>query len=375
MENIDINSNTKQQTILIAAGGTGGHLFPAEALSIELIKRGYKILFATDKRGEVFFNKSSLKDNDNVNMQLLPSATLGRGILGKISALLKIALGVSKSIFLLKKHKVALAIGFGGYPSFPPIFATQLIKTPTIIHEQNAIIGKANATLATKAVAIALTVVNTKGTDKFKEKSISVGNPVRANILTKKQTPPLALDDDGKLKIFVMGGSQGAKIFGDVIPKALELLPENLKQRIELTMQVRTEQLGEVKTHLEKIGINATLQDFFTDVEAQISNCHLFIGRSGASSIADVTVIGRAAIFVPMQHKDQQQKLNADVVANTGGAWTMTEDSFIPKSLSDKILEFFEKPEILTKASIKSAKCGKADAAKLLADLVENNLK
>ncbi len=367
------NNQNNNLTIMLGAGGTGGHLFPAEALASELLKRGYKIIFATDRRGAVFYGKSSLQKKSNIVMYILPSATWGRGILGKITALVTVGFGILKSIWLVKKYKVKIAVGFGGYPSFPPLYAAQFLKIPTILHEQNAILGKANARLAVRANNLALTVSNTKAIDRYREKAVTVGNPVRNNILRKQQTPPIKMQ--GELNIFLMGGSQGAKIFGDIIPFALAKLPKDLQQKINLTMQVRQEQLNSVKNSLEAIQIKAELKSFFTDVEEKLSNCHLFIGRSGASSVADVTTIGRAAIFVPMQHQDQQQKLNADVVADAGGAWVIEEKDFTADILAKKIEEFFKFPHILEEASLKSAKSARSDAAKLLADLVESNLK
>ncbi len=320
-QNTKISQNN---TILLSAGGTGGHLFPAEALAVEFISRDNKVIFATDARGEKFYNKSSLKNDKNVKMHVLPSATWGSGIIGKLSAMITMALGIIKAMILLKKNKVNAVVGFGGYPSFPAVYAAQILGVPTILHEQNAILGKANIRLAIKANHIAVPLPNTKGVEKYKDKTTVTGNPVRGDILNKHKASPVALTENGEFNIFIMGGSQGAKIFGDIIPQALELLPQHLQKRINLNMQCRAEQIEEVKTKLDAIGISVNIRSFFTDVADRLEQCHLFIGRSGASTVADVTVIGRPAIFVPMQHADQQQKLNADVIADIGGAWVIT---------------------------------------------------
>lgn len=362
------DQNAKKPRVILAAGGTGGHLFPALALADELTKRGCEVLIATDDRGARF-----KQDSADFPVKQIASATLQPGITGKFKTFMNLGFGLIQSLKMIFSFKPDVVIGFGGYPAFPPVYAAQVMGVKTIIHESNAVLGKANKMLARLAAQIAVALPVTKGvtdTEKLKDKVVVTGNPVRPEIAAKAGAPYPKLTENGEIRIFVMGGSQGASIFSDILPAAIGLLPDQMKQRLHIVQQCRSEDLERTKQAYKDITVSADLESFFTDAAAQLEKCHLFIGRSGASTVSDVAVIGRPAIFVPLRHADHQQQINADVVADAGGAWVMTQDGFTAESLSARLEGMFALPAGLQQAAAKSAAVGKSDAAAALADLV-----
>jgi len=360
-------SKTDNKKILISAGGTGGHMFPAEALARDLISRGFHVTLATDIRGKKYEPFA-----DGVPVHVLKSGSLKSGIISKLTTVLSLGFGTMQAKKLIKKIKPAVVVGFGGYPSFPAVYAAQKAKIPTIIHEQNAVLGKANAYLSSKADRIALSWPKVTGIDESDAvRAIVVGNPVRQSIAALFNEPYPSIEQDGILKILVMGGSQGAKVFGDVLPLALDKLSKEHKARLEIVQQCRAEDIDEVREAYGLAGIKATLEPFFKDVAPLLADCHLFIGRSGAGQVAEVTTAGRPAIFVPYpHHKDQQQKHNADTVADKGGAWVMTQEGFTVEALLTRIETFLQNPETLFRAAENARECGKPDAARKLGNLV-----
>ncbi len=359
-----------KKTIVLAAGGTGGHLFPAEALAQELINRGHKVVILTDKRGEAF---KSL--GDKAEIKTVRAAYLKSGILSKVKAVFDMGLGILQAALLLKKHKPDVIVGFGGYPSFPGVFAGQKMGIPTILHEQNAVLGKANVWLADKALEIATSLPDTKGIKEAnKAKVTTTGNPVRSGIIAVRdsayETP------SGDLRILITGGSQAAKVFGDVVPDAVGKLPEDLKKRLTVIHQCREDAVEVTEKKYQTAGVKAEIKSFFNDMADRLKTCHLFIGRSGASTVAEVAVVGRPAIFVPYPgHADMQQKYNAEVIANNGGAWMVMQDNFTPDTLAAQLTEFMGNPAMLEKAAAAAKSCGKPDATGNLADVVEKRLK
>lgn len=358
---------SKSKQILISAGGTGGHMFPAEALARDLIGRGYHVSLATDNRGRKYEPFA-----DGIPVYTLASASLTSGVLSKVKSAFQMGLGYLQGQKLIKRIKPDVVIGFGGYPSFPAVMAASKKNIPTIIHEQNAVLGKANAYLAPKVSRIAVAwpeIVNMR--DQDSARTVVTGNPVRPDIATLYNKPYPTLEQDGPLNIFIMGGSQGASVFSEVVPKALENLSDNYKSRLNIVQQCREEDLEKTRDMYGKAGVNAELATFFKDVPAQLEKAHLFIGRSGASTVSEVTTAGRPAIFVPYpHHADQQQKRNADVVADVGGAWVMTQEGFTPEVLSTRIEAFLQNPESLFNAAEKARSCGRPDAARRLGNLV-----
>jgi UDP-N-acetylglucosamine--N-acetylmuramyl-(pentapeptide) pyrophosphoryl-undecaprenol N-acetylglucosamine transferase len=353
--------------ILISAGGTGGHMFPAEALARDLIGRGYRVALATDVRGKKYEPFA-----DGVPVYVLKSGAMKAGLLSKIKTVLSLGIGYLQARKLIDKLKPAVVIGFGGYPSFPAVYAAQKKNIPTIIHEQNAILGKANAYLAPKADRIALSWNNVESIDESDAvRSVVTGNPVRPDISALYNKPYPALEQDGVLKILVLGGSQGASVFGEILPQVVDNLSRAHKARLDITQQCIDADIEQVRQSYTDAGVKAELATFFSDVAAKLEECHLVIARSGAGTVCEVTTAGRPAIFVPYPwHKDQQQKRNADAVFDAGGAWVMTQDGFTVEALLARIETFLQNPEALFNAAESSHSCGKPDAARKLGNLV-----
>ena len=280
--------------------------------------------------------------------------------------------GLLQAGALIKKLKPEVVIGFGGYPSVPGVYAAQRQKIKTVIHEQNAIIGKANAFLAAKADRIALSLPLVSGLDEVdKIRSVITGNPVRPDIAALFTQPYPTLSQDGSLRILVMGGSLGARVFSRVVPDALIKLPAAYRSRLHIVQQCREEDLEAARKIYSENGIKADLSVFIDDVAHELEHAHLVIARSGASTVAEVATAGRPAIFVPYpHHKDQQQKMNAEAVADSGGAWVMTEAGFTAEALLARLETLLQNPQILFKAAEKARECGKPDAARKLGNLV-----
>ncbi len=356
-----------ERLIVLSAGGTGGHMTPAQALGHDLLSRGYKVAVITDNRGKNYEHMFG-----DMPMHVVNAGTAHKGWLSKAKGVLNLGTGLIQSAALLKKLKPSVVIGFGGYPSVPGVYAAQKLKIPTIIHEQNAIIGRANAFLAPRADRIALSLPLLSGLDEpEKVRTVITGNPVRPDIAALYTEPYPALKENGTLRILIMGGSLGATVFSEIVPQTLSNLSPEYRRRLHIVQQCREEDISNVREIYNKANIKADLATFIKDVATELSEAHLVISRSGASTVAEVTTAGRPAIFVPYpHHKDQQQKMNADSVSDTGGAWTMTEAGFTEKALLAKMETFLQNPQILFKAAEKSSECGKPDAARKLGNLV-----
>ena len=357
----------KQYFVLVSAGGTGGHMSPASALVSDLLARGYRVELMTDNRGAKY---SSMFDG--VKTHVVKSGTMGAGIMGKVKGVVNLSLGIVHALTLVKSLKPDLVIGFGGYPSVPGVFAAQKLNILTILHEQNAIIGKANVFLAPNAERIALSADNTTGLDREETfRSVITGNPVRPEIsaLHNIEYPSFSGADD--MHILVMGGSLGATVFSEIVPQTLTQLPEEYRKRLKIVQQCRASDIDSVRAVYQDAGIDATLATFFDDVAGELTKAHLVIARSGASTVAEVSVAGRPAIYVPYpHHKDQQQKKNANTIADVGGAWVMTEGGFTQEALLTRIETFFQNPDSLSRAAAHAKECGTPDAAKKLGNLV-----
>lgn len=359
--------SNSSKLILLSAGGTGGHITPAQALGRDLLSRGYRVEMMTDTRGQKYEHLF-----EGIKMHVVHSGTLGAGLSGKIKGAAGLALGMVQAFKIIKSLKPSLVIGFGGYPSVPGVYVAQRLKIPTIIHEQNAIIGRANAFLAPRAHRIAISLPDIQGLDEIElTKTVFTGNPVRPEIADLYLKPYPSLDQEEEFRVFVMGGSLGAKVFSKIVPQALARLSSDYKARLHVVQQCREEDLKDAQDAYEESGINADLAPFFDDVAGELGKAHLVIARSGASTVAEVTTAGRPAIFVPYpHHKDQQQKMNADAVADVGGAWVMTEGGFTVEALLARIETFLQNPETLFRAAEKARSCGKPDAARKLGNLV-----
>jgi UDP-N-acetylglucosamine--N-acetylmuramyl-(pentapeptide) pyrophosphoryl-undecaprenol N-acetylglucosamine transferase len=360
-------SSSQPKLIVLSAGGTGGHVFPAAALGHDLISRGYRVEWITDSRGEKF--RTIFGD---IPVHVVKSGTLGSGLIGKIRGVTSLGLGIVQAGRLMDRLKPAAIVGFGGYPSVPAVYAAQRRGIPSVIHEQNAILGRANVLLARRADRIALSMAHVAGLDEADAMKCSVtGNPVREEIANLFSRSYPAIEQDGVLRILVMGGSQGARVFSEVLPKAVSRLSAAHRARLEIVQQCRAEDIEHARGLYAGSGVKVRLETFYDDVAEILARTHLVISRSGASTVAEVTAAGRPAIFVPYpHHRDQQQKINAESVADVGGAWVMTESGFTEVALLARLETFLQNPESLFRAAEASRSCGKPDAARRLGNLV-----
>jgi UDP-N-acetylglucosamine--N-acetylmuramyl-(pentapeptide) pyrophosphoryl-undecaprenol N-acetylglucosamine transferase len=351
--------------IVLSAGGTGGHLFPAEALAQELLARGHKVTIITDKRGHAFKTLG-----EDVAIHTVRAATLKPGILTKLKAIIDMGLGILSAIRLLRRIGPNIVVGFGGYPSFPGVFAAQQMGIRTAIHEQNAVMGKANLWLANGARMIALSFPGTKGiTERNQNKTVDTGNPVRQSIIDISAAEYVSSTED--FRILITGGSQAASIFSAVVPEALALMPQDLRARSVVAHQCREADIGGTAQKYTEIGVRAEVKTFFPDIAKRIEDCHLFIGRSGASTVTEIAIAGRPAIFIPLRHADMQQKYNAEVLTKVGGGWLIMQENFTPERLATELTQMMREPFMLEKAALTAKTCGRPEAARKLAEAVE----
>ena len=354
-------------TILLAAGGTGGHLFPAEALAHELGARGWTIHLATDDRAERFAGNFPAAE-----LHAIASATFGsRNPLALARAGLTIWRGVRQASAVIRAVRPGAVVGFGGYPTLPPLYAATRRKVPTLIHEQNAVMGRANKALAGRVDAIAGGFLNPRDGG-FGDKIVVTGNPVRPAVLEAAGTPYRTAADGEPFNLLVFGGSQGAQFFSDAVPAAVALLPEEHRKRLRLTQQARQDDEARVKAAYAELGVEAQVSPFFTDMARRMAEAQLVISRSGASTVSEIAVIGRPALLVPYPHAlDHDQAANAAALAAAGGAEVHPQSSLTPERLAALIGAAIGEPERLAKTAAAAKSVGRPNAARLLADLTE----
>jgi UDP-N-acetylglucosamine--N-acetylmuramyl-(pentapeptide) pyrophosphoryl-undecaprenol N-acetylglucosamine transferase len=354
--------------ILLTAGGTGGHLFPAEALANALKASGAKVVLATDKRANAF--AGSFPADEIVE---IPSATpSGRSIPQMAKAALMLGQGTLRAATVIRRLKPAVVVGFGGYPTVPPVIAASLLKVPTVIHEANGVMGRANRLLARRASVIATGFAGIKGIPaNVSGKIVHTGNPIRPAVLEAAKQPYAGLEQDGKLRLLVVGGSQGARVMSDVVPPAIELLPPELRSRIVVCQQARGEDLERVRDHYGRLGVAFEAEPFFKDLPHRLAQAHLVVSRSGASTVAELAVIGRPSILVPLPGSlDQDQAANAKTLGDLGAAIVCHQSEFTPERLAGEIRSFFQQPDRLTQAAAAAHSASITDAAERLAQAV-----
>lgn len=353
--------------ILLAAGGTGGHIFPAEALAEALSARGHRVILVTDRR----FAKVSHGALAGVEIRTIRAATLGAGLARKALGVGGIALGIAQAALLIRRLKPRAVVGFGGYPSFPTVYAASRLGVPTVIHEQNAVLGRANRLLAPRVQRIATSFLTTLMVEKRDEgKLFFTGNPVRGGVRAVHDVPYPALEPGGALRVLVTGGSQGASIFSQILPAALASMPAGLRARIRLDQQCREADLEVTREAYAQLGVNADLSPFFTDIPARLAASHLVIARSGASTVAELAVAGRPAILVPYPHAmDNHQYFNANAFEDAGGGWVMPQDGFTASALAARLETYLSIPSTLARAAGNARAAGRTDASARLADL------
>jgi UDP-N-acetylglucosamine--N-acetylmuramyl-(pentapeptide) pyrophosphoryl-undecaprenol N-acetylglucosamine transferase len=350
---------------VLAAGGTGGHIFPAEALARALIARGERVVLVTDKRGQAFGG-----DLSDVQTARVRSSRLQSGLIGKARTAVELGVGYRQAKALLRRLKPAAVIGFGGYPSLPTVFAASRLGLKIVLHEQNAVIGRANRMLASRAHRIALSFANVAGiADADRAKTVVTGTPVRPAIAALHDTTYEA-PNGGEIRILVLGGSQGARVFSEIVPAAIDRLADDLKARLVITQQARPEDLDEAQAAYKAAGANAHLATFFTDVPERLAACHLAITRAGASTCAELTVAGRPSILVPYPYAaDDHQRANALNLVEEGAAWLLPQDGFSAEGLAGCLENLLMLPETLTRAAVDAQHLGIVNAADRLADV------
>ncbi|MEN3972019.1 undecaprenyldiphospho-muramoylpentapeptide beta-N-acetylglucosaminyltransferase [Sphingomicrobium sp. XHP0235] len=352
--------------ITLAAGGTGGHMVPAHALANELKSRGHGVMLVTDARGAripaIF---------EDVPVEELPAGRLGGGPIGMVKAFFSVLKGRKAAKQLYRDFTPDCVVGFGGYPAFPALLAAQGMRIPTILHEQNAVLGRVNRMLARRADAIA-TAYKTVQRSNDKSKEVLVGNPVRVEVARLGEMPFPSFDATSPLHVLVTGGSQGASILSEVVPEGLGQLPDELRHRLNVVQQCRPEDIEQVRARYAALDIPAETLTYIEDMPRRIGNAHLIIARAGASTIAELTAAGRPAILVPLPiATDDHQTANAREMAKAGGAVMIKQPDFTPEKLAAQVAEICSDPQALDNAAQRALSVGRPRAAEDLADLVE----
>ena len=360
---------TVTRHFILAAGGTGGHMVPAAALATELGRRGHHVSLISDERGVRFPGLF-----EGVTTHILPAGRLAGGPIGYARAGLAMLKGRSMAMRLFKDQRPAAVIGFGGYPAFPALSAAFACGIPTAIHEQNAVLGRVNRLVAGKVDAIATSYTDVERLKPvYRGKTHLVGNPVRDAVLALRSQPYPLLEEDGIFRVLVTGGSQGASILSQVVPDGLALLPVSFRRRLQVTHQARVEDIDKVRAKYAELSIAADLATYLPDLPEQLKWAHLVIARAGASTLAELTVAGRPAILVPLPSAtDDHQTANAREMTMAGGARTIAQAAFTPIELAKQMQKLGLDPSALQNAAGRSRACGRPDAARDLADLVES---
>ena len=361
--------DTVSRHYVLAAGGTGGHLTPAFALAHELERRGHQVALITDARGAAIPGKP-----DFLPAHILPAGRFAKNPLrwpGAIGAVME-GRGLARRLYL--GFEPSAVIGFGGYPALPALLAAKAAGIPAVIHEQNAVLGRVNRLLAGRVDAIATAYPQVdRLAARLQGKVHLVGNPVHPRLLALRDEDFPSYTGTSPLRVLVTGGSQGARVLSAVVPHGLALLPEDLRERLEVIQQCRPEDLEAVRALYAENGIPAELATYFEDMQARLASAHLFIGRAGASTIAELTAVGRPAILVPLPiATDDHQAANVREMVNAGGAVSIRQHAFTADTLSKAVRVLAGVPDTLSAAAHAAWNCGRPDAAEKLADLVES---
>lgn len=354
---------------VLAAGGTGGHMVPAAALATELTRRGHRVALVSDERGVRFPDLF-----DGIQTHVLPAGRLSGGPIGWAKAARQMLAGRSMAIELYKTFRPSAVIGFGGYPALPALLAAFAQKVPTIVHEQNAVLGRVNRLVAGSVDGIATSY---ERVDRLKDSHVPkthlVGNPVRTSVLALRERPYPALDEEGIFRVLVTGGSQGASILSQVVPDGLALLPVAFRRRMQVTHQARIEDIDAVRAKYAEHGIPAEIATYLPDLPDRLAWSHVGIARAGASTIAELTAAGRPAILVPLPGAtDDHQTANCREIVAAGGARSIPQAQFTAPELAKQIQKLGLDPAALANAAARARSCGRPFAVRDLADLVES---
>lgn len=356
---------TDKPLVLIAAGGTGGHLFPAESLATALQRLDARVALASDTR---VGNIAGSFPADEV-VQISSATPSGRSPAQMANAAVVLGLGIIQALRAVRRLRPDAVVGFGGYPTVPPVLAASLLRVSTVIHEQNGVMGRANRFLAPRVSMIATGFQHVKGIPaKASARLVHTGNPVRPAVIEAAKTPYPLVAEGGTLRLLVFGGSQGARIMSEIVPAAIERLPKDLLPNLHVTQQARDEDVQRVRAQYAQAGVAAEVEAFFKDLPRRMADAHLVISRSGASTVAELAAIGRPSILVPLPGAlDQDQAANAESLAEIGAATVMAQDSFTPERLAGEILARLRDPQGLTRAAAAAKSAGVTDAAERLA--------
>jgi UDP-N-acetylglucosamine--N-acetylmuramyl-(pentapeptide) pyrophosphoryl-undecaprenol N-acetylglucosamine transferase len=354
---------------VLAAGGTGGHLTPAFALAHELERRGHHVALITDRRGAEIPGKP-----DFLPAHVLPAGRFGKNPFKWPKGIGAVLEGRRMALRLFESFEPSAVIGFGGYPALPALLAARKAQIPSIVHEQNAVLGRVNRLLAGRVDAIATAYPQVdRLKSKYFDKVHLVGNPVIPQVLALREEPFPPFTEDGLLRVLVTGGSQGARVLSEVVPDGMAMLQPALRSRLQVTQQCRAEDLDAVRRRYASHGIPAELGTYFEDMASRLADAHLFIGRAGASTIAELTAVGRPAILVPLPiATDDHQAANAREMVKAGGARSIRQHKFTAKELAKQIQAMAQHPETLATAAHAAWNCGRPKAASDLADLIES---
>ncbi|MEH6526700.1 MAG: undecaprenyldiphospho-muramoylpentapeptide beta-N-acetylglucosaminyltransferase [Sneathiella sp.] len=357
------------KNVVLASGGTGGHIFPARALAEELNVRGYNVVLMTDGRGEKY---DELFPNVTVIVVKSGSPSV-RGIISKIKAVLAITVGIFQSRKAMRLIKPLAVVGFGGYPSMPPAAAAASMGIPLILHEQNAVLGRVNKLLSGFARQIATSFDHTESPDEeITAKMVYTGNPVRRAVLPLFGKKYISPTGDCPIRILVLGGSQGATILSEIVPVVLTSLPEDLQSRLHVSQQCRKEDLEQVASQYKGSLVTVSLSEFFSDVATLLDECHLAITRSGASTLSEITVAGKPSLLVPYKHAmDDHQRKNAENAVARGAARVILQDNFTKEEVERQLVFLLRHPDCLTVMAGAASSLGEIHAAEKLADLID----
>ena len=356
-------------TIVLSAGGTGGHLFPAEALAGELVRRGRKIVVMTDRRGRGYGAAFP-----GARIEVVPSAAFSdRSLVGLVSAPFEILAGIAVSYVKLLFLRPKAVVGFGGYPSLPVMLAACLARSPTAIVTPDALLGRANRSVMNMVRAIAANFPLVRFLPRDRSKIVYTGNPLRPEIVALAGAPYETPAPGGPLRLLVFGGSQGARFFSEAVPAAIALLRPETRARLDLVQQCRPEDLDAARAAYAKLGVKAELAPFYKDMPERLARAHLVVARSGAGTVSELAAIGRPAILVPLPHAlDDNQTPNADALVAVGGGWRVKQKELSPKKLAAMFEAAFADPADLARRAAAALTLGKPDATQRLADLVES---
>ncbi|MCY3879441.1 MAG: undecaprenyldiphospho-muramoylpentapeptide beta-N-acetylglucosaminyltransferase [Rhodobacteraceae bacterium] len=359
-------NSARSPLLILAAGGTGGHIFPAQALAEEMLSRGWRVSLWTDHRGKRFLKRFP----EGAEIRQIPTASFSQGSgISRFFVPLKILAGILISLLRILRERPAAVAGFGGYPAFPPLIAAWLAGNPRLIHEQNGVLGRVNRILARRVDLVVCGAVSTRLPEGVK--SVNAGNPVRGSILGLAASP-YEWPSEGTVNILVLGGSQGAKILDQLVPSAMTKLPPHIRDRLHITQQVRGCHNQAVERYYQEFGVACEIAAFFEDVPKRLAAAHLVIARAGASTLAEIAVMGRPSLLIPFAAAaNNHQTANAESFADIGAAISITEADSTAERLSEAVLKMIAEPQVAIRMAAAAAAAARPNAAADFADSVE----